>query len=128
MGFDELKYDDSCELFCCCACNDLLVLRTEERDFRSGNAPFVKDDRRENNILVYNWQGVFLWNIGSVVGDIKMAFSSVSCISREAAENEFGITLPEASDTLLKCIAGGFTFIIDVINKKMLYKVSGKVK
>lgn len=26
FGFDELKYDDSCELFCCCACNHLYII------------------------------------------------------------------------------------------------------
>lgn len=26
FGFDELKYDDSCELFCCSACNRLYII------------------------------------------------------------------------------------------------------
>lgn len=26
FGFDELRYDDSCELFCCSACNHLYVI------------------------------------------------------------------------------------------------------
>jgi hypothetical protein len=26
FGFDELKYDDSCELFCCSACNYLYII------------------------------------------------------------------------------------------------------
>lgn len=113
-----------------CIMNDVLAVRTEDRDFRNGfqHVSFVKEDRSENNILVYDWHGTFLWNIGSVVGDIKMPFSSVSCILKAEAENEFGITLPQDTDTLLKCIAGGFTFIIDAINKKMLYKTSGQVK
>jgi hypothetical protein len=106
------------------------VIKTEDRDFRNGFqvVPFVKDEREENNVLAYDWEGNFLWNVGSIVGDIKMPFSNISHISKKEAEKDFGVIIPEDVGILLKCIAGGFIFIIDATNRKMLYKISGKVK
>ena len=57
-----------------------------------------------------------------------MPFSSISSVLKSEAEIECGVRWPEANNILLKCIAGGFTFIIDVKNEKMLYKIGGKVK
>lgn len=88
----------------------------------------MKDDRSDNNIIAYDLRGNFLWNIGSIAGDIKMPFSSVSCVLKSDAEKEFGVKIPGSTDIFLKGIAGGFVFIIDAVNKKMLYKLSGKVK
>ena len=126
-GLAVESLDKICEI---CIFHNILVLRTEDRDFRNGfqHIPFLKDDRSENNILAYDLHGNFLWNIGSIVGDIKMAFSSVSCVFNADAEKDFGITMPGDTEILLKCIAGGFIFIVDALNNKMLYKLSGKVK
>lgn len=119
--------DKICEI---CIFHNILVLRTEDRDFRNGfqHVSFLKDDRSENNIIAYDLRGNFLWNIGSIVGDIKMPFSSVSCVLKADAEKDFGVTIPDGADVLLKCIAGGFIFIVDAINNKILYKLSGKVR
>ena len=119
--------DKICEI---CIFHNIFVLRTEDKDFRTGfqHVSFLKDDRSENNVLAYDLRGNFLWNIGSIVGDIKMPFSSVSCVLKADAEKEFGVKIPGSTDIFLKGIAGGFVFIIDAVNKKMLYKLSGKVK
>lgn len=111
-----------------CITSDFLIVLTEDRDFRNGalTAPFIKDERRENTISVYDWKGAFLWNISEAVGDIKMPFTSVSCLSKIEAEKEFGITLPDRIDYALKCNAWGCIFIVDVKNKKLLYKTAGK--
>lgn len=126
-GLAVESLDKICEI---CIFHNILVLRTEDRDFRNGfqHVSFLKDDRSENNIIAYDLCGSFLWNIGSIVGDIKMPFSSVSCVLKADVEKDFGVTVPGSADVLLKCIAGGFIFIVDAINKKMLYKFSGKVK
>ncbi len=119
--------DKICEI---CIIRDILVLRTEDRDFRNSfkHVPFLKDNRSENNILAFDLHGNFQWNIGSIVGDIKMAFSSVSCISKADAERKFGILIQSDTEMLLMCIAGGFIFLIDAINQRLVYKLAGKVK
>ncbi len=113
-----------------CIINNLFVVRTEDRDFRNGaqHAPIEKDERRENNVWIYDYYGSFKWNIASVLGDIKMAIDNISCISKENAEKEFCIELPKESESLIKCTVRGMTYIIDVVNKKLLYKVAGRVK
>ncbi len=113
-----------------CILEDIIVIKTEDRDFRNGcqSAPFIKDERVENNIMAYDWKGNFLWNIGEIVGDIKMSFSNVRRISKKEAEDYYGVTIPQESNVLIECIALGFAFIIDVTHRKMLYKISGKVK
>lgn len=113
-----------------CIFYDLLVITTEDRDFRCGSQPypFIKNDRSENNVLAFDFHGNFLWNIGSIVGDIKMAFDSVTCVLKTEAEKEYGIEITSDTEILLRCIALGFTFIIDPVNKKLLYRVAGKVK
>ena len=119
--------DKICQI---CVLEDVIVIKTEDRDFRNGcqGSPIMKDERVENNILAYDCKGNFLWNIGSIVGDIKMAFDNVRRISKEEAKKYYGVTIPQDSNVLIECIAAGFAFIIDVTHCKMLYKISGKVK
>ncbi len=118
------------EIYEICIFQDYLVLLTEDRDFRKDcrNAPAVKDNRCENNIFIYDLHGTYLWNIGDVVGDIKMPFRSISCIFKAEAEMEYSISLPNSANTFLKCIAGGFAFLIDIPNKKLLCKTAGSIK
>ena len=113
-----------------CIIDNIFVVETEDRDFRNGalHAPFIKDERMENNVWIYDYYGSFKWNIASVLGDIKMAIDNVSCISKEKAEKEFNIKLPQECKSLIRCTAAGMTYIVDVENKKLLYKVAGRVK
>ena len=113
-----------------CITDDFLLVRTEDRDFRNGaqSAPWVKDNREENNINAFDWQGNHLWNIGELVGDIKMQFDAITHITPIEAKREFGLRLKKNAQSLFKCISGGFVFIIDAQSKKMLYKASGKAK
>ena len=118
--------DKICQI---CISDDVVVIRTEDREFRNGCqcAPFVKDDRLENNVIAFDLQGNKLWNIGEIVGDVKMAFDSISYITSADAEREFGIKT-EQTHNLFKCICAGFIFIIDASNRELLLKLSGKVK
>lgn len=54
--------------------DDLLIVRTEDRDFRdcSQSASWIKDKREINNVDAYDHNGNHLWNIGKIIGDIKM--------------------------------------------------------
>ncbi len=111
-----------------CIVKDMVIIRTEDRDFRDGRqfASWEKDDRKENNILAYDWQGNKLWNIGEIVGDIKAAFLGVYTISHKEATEEFGIDLPEYSGQLIRCFDGCLMYIIDANNKRLVHKFSGK--
>lgn len=113
-----------------CITDELLLVRTEDRDFRicCQSAPFVKDNREENNVNAYDWQGNHLWNIGDLVGDIKMAFDGITYITPSEAKREFGIRPKLKGQCLFRCVSGGFMFVIDAANKEMLCKVSGKAK
>lgn len=113
-----------------CITDDILLIRTEDQDFRNGcqSAPWIKDNREENNVNAYDWQGNHLWNIGELVGDIKMAFDSITHITSAEAKQEFGIETSINAQSLFRCISGGFLFIIDAKNKKMLCRISGHVK
>lgn len=113
-----------------CITDDFLLVRTEDRDFRNGcqSASWLKENREENNINAFDWQGNHLWNIGELVGDIKMAFDGITHITSSKANIELGTDIESDSQYLFKCVSGGFAFIIDAQNKKMLYKISGKVR
>lgn len=112
-----------------CICEEFLVLRTEDRDFRNGNnhAPFIKDNREVNNIDMFDRNGNHVWNIGEVVGDIKMAFDGITHITSVEVEQEYGVSCT-SSLCLFKCIAGGITYIIDGRNRKCVCRVMGKAK
>jgi len=118
--------DKICQI---CISNDVVLIRTEDRDFRNGCqcAQFIKDDRLENNVVAFDLQGNKLWNIGEIVGDIKMAFDSITHITSADAEREFGIKT-DATHNLFKCICAGFVYIIDANDRKSLLKLSGKVR
>ena len=78
-----------------CIMDKCLILETEDRDFRDGSltAPLIKDDRSINNVWAYDFDGTLLWNIGSIVGDIKMAFDNIGCTLKSKAELAGGIIL-----------------------------------
>lgn len=113
-----------------CIAEGIILIRTEDRDFRNGcqSAPFVKDNREENNIHAFDWQGNHLWNIGELVGDIKMAFDGITHITPSEANSQFGIRLKRNAQGLFMCVSGGLVFIIDAFNKKMLCKVTGYIR
>ncbi len=113
-----------------CILDDYFIIETEDRDFRNGirPVPFRKDDRSENNVLAFDSKGNFLWNIGSIVGDIKLAFDNIYCIFKSEAKDVFGITQPDIPDVLLHCTAAGWTFIIDIEKRKLLRKIGGMVR
>ena len=124
---ETIKFPDKiCDV---CISDGIMLVRTEDRDFRSGcqNVPFIKDNREKNNIDAFDWQGTHLWNIGDIVGDIKMAFDGITYITSEEAQLEFQV-VAESSHELFRCIAGGFVFVIDATAHKLLCKVSGKAK
>ena len=113
-----------------CIAEEIILIRTEDRDFRNGCliAPFVKENREENNVNAYDWSGNHLWNIGELVGDIKMAFDGITHITPTEAKREFGIKPKRNARCLFRCVAGGFVFIVDAESRKMLYKAAGKTK
>ncbi len=108
---------------------DMIILHTEDRDFRSGalQVPWLKDERRINNIDAYDRDGNHLWNIGDIVGDIKMSFQG--CLLRSTAElldeDELNAEI-SYSENLLVCFAGGFRFIIDPVHQTVVSKTNGK--
>ncbi len=109
---------------------DLVIVTTEDPDFRSGatQVPTMKESRRENNITAYDWQGNRVWNIADIVGDIKMAFLGGSVCTIEALRNTVGFDeelVPEGHD-LYTCVAGGFLFIIDLTDTKVLQTLHAK--
>lgn len=110
-------------------CDDFVVIKTVDRDFRNGNlvAPWIKDDRTINNVDAYTLKGEHLWNIGEIIGDIKAQIDNISFIDTTEAKREFGVRA-EKNARLLHCTALGWTFIIDAVNRKQLCKVGGRVK
>ena len=113
-----------------CIAEEIILIRTEDRDFRNGCliAPFVKENREENNVNAYDWSGNHLWNIGELVGDIKMAFDGITHITPTEAKREFGIKAKRNARCLFRCVAGGFVFVVDAESRKMLFKAAGKAK
>lgn len=111
-----------------CILKGLLILRTEDRDFRNGahQAPFEKDNRQTNNLDAYDWDGNHLWNIGEIVGDIKMEIRGCTLATRQALVDS-GVLGRDVScsEDLLQCYAGGFLYTVDPFSKTVLSKKSG---
>ena len=107
----------------------ILLILTEDRDFRNGaqQAPVLKDNRAINNIDAYDWQGNHLWNIGELVGDIKMQFDGFHHISAKDVKLHYEVKCAP-SHNLYASISGGQEFIIDSKKQKLLYRIAGKVR
>lgn len=117
--------DKICEIF---IIKDMIIIRTEDRDFRNGTlqASFIKENRQINNIDAYDWNGKHIWNIGDIVGDIKMAFSGGTLTTNHDIINCGMLNIDnDCSFDLYKCYAGGFQFVVDPIQKKLLTKTNG---
>ena len=108
---------------------DMIIIRTEDRDFHYGakNVPWFKDDRRINNIDAYEWNGNHIWNIGDIVGDVKMAFDVGSLTTRASVQMQGTLsTVNDCSFDLFYCYAGPYRYLIDPARGKILEKKSGK--
>lgn len=102
---------------------DMIIIIAEDRDFRYGakTAPFYKNDRRINNINAYDWQGNHLWNIGDIVGDIKMPFDGGSLTTKASVQQDNRLLdVGDCSSDLFYCIADARRFLIDPIQKSIL--------
>lgn len=108
----------------------MIVIHTEDRDFRNGrqSAPFVKEYRQINNVDAYDHDGNHLWNIGSIIGDIKIQIDGIYQITAKEARKEYGLKVSRKQRNLFSCTAGGFLMIIDGTQQKLLFKKAGIVK
>ena len=104
--------------------DDLLIIRTEDRDFRDGSqsASWIKDNREINNVDAYDHNGNHLWNIGEIIGDIKMQIDAISHITAEQAIDDYGIAVGVNQNDLFSCTAGGYLLIVDGKEQKLLLK------
>jgi hypothetical protein len=112
--------DEICGIF---ILKDMIIIRAEDRDFRYGakTAPFYKDDRRINNIDAYDWQGNHLWNIGDIVGDIKMPFDGVDLTTKASAQLDNSLLdVGDCSQDLFYCKADARRFLIDPVQRRIL--------
>lgn len=93
-----------------CITEDMLVIQTQDRDFRDGRqtASWMKDNRQINNVDAYDHNGNHLWNIGSIIGDIKMQIDGFSYITADQAKNKYGVEVQRNQKNLFCCTAGGF--------------------
>lgn len=112
-----------------CITEDMLVIQTQDRDFRDGcqSASWVKDNRQINNVDAYDHNGNHLWNIGSIIGDIKIQIDGFSYITADQAKIKYGVEVHNRKN-LFCCTAGGFLMIIDGTQQKMLLEKAGMVK
>jgi len=80
------------------------------------------------NIDVYDWDGNHLWNIGEVIKDSDSHYSGCELITRSEAikiatscsEDDF-----KEGHEFLSAICGAFLYIIDLDEKRLIYKSPG---
>ena len=92
------------------------------------SASWIKDKREINNVDAYDHNGNHLWNIGKIIGDIKMQIDGISHITAEQAIDDYGIAVGENKKDLFSCTAGGYLMVIDGTQQKLLLKMSGMSK
>ena len=80
-----------------------------------------------DNIDAYDMEGNHLWNIGELVGDIKIQFDWLNHISARDIKKHYGVRCAR-SDSLYACIAEGFFYIIDAKKQLLLTKISGQIR
>ena len=108
----------------------MLVIQTQDRDFQDGcqSTSWVKDNRQINSVDAYDHNGNHLWNIGSIIGDIKMQIDGFRYITSDHAKNKYGVEVQHNRKNLFCCTAGGCLMIIDGTQQKMLLEKAGMVK
>lgn len=79
-----------------------------------------------NNINAYDWEGNHLWNIGDIVGDINISFLGGQVVTaKQLNEPNCLESIDEVPSILYSCVADGFLFIIDPIQKRLIKKIAG---
>ena len=85
-----------------------------------------RDCKTNDNINAYDWDGNHLWNIGDIVGDIKIPFCGGQVVTaKQLNEPNCLESIDEVPSVLYSCVAGGFLFIIDPIQKRVIKKIAG---
>ena len=105
-----------------CIAEGYLIVLFADRGFRDGSISLPDEiERKENNVIAYDWEGKKLWNIGEIIGDIRDILVSIGFISKEQAEEFYGGSTKGCGDILLHCTDWlGRHYIIDVANRREL--------
>ena len=69
-------------------------------------------------------EGNHLWNIGSIIGDIRMQIDGFCHITADEAVKNFGIEVSPEQKNLFSCTSGGYLMVIDGTDQKLLLKVA----
>lgn len=105
---------------------DYLIVTAEDPDVRDQiPQPMVKRDRSINNINAYDWKGNHMWNIGEIVGDIRVPFFGGSVTTKDVIMRDVDDPSEICDDhEYFYCIgADDHRYIIDLTEKKLIGKV-----
>lgn len=109
---------------------DYIIVTTERPEARGGiPAPMVRKDRSINNINAYDWKGNHMWNIGEIVGDIRVPFNGGTVTTKNLLIDHAGVdaSLIDESHELYCCTsADSYLYIIDLTEKRLIQKVQTK--
>lgn len=98
----------------------IVVLKVPELDIAVMDAYKV---RRQNNVLAFNYEGMLVWNISEIVGELNFPFSDGFVATSEFILNNITKDTLERNHEYYVCnTLEGCCFVIDITDKKVVYR------
>ena len=109
---------------------DYIIVTTESLGVRNHMLKHLdKCDCPINNINAYDWKGNHMWNIGEIVGDIRVPFCGGTVTTKELLVDHAVVDTTRINDDHeLYCGTSrdSYLYIIDLTEKKLVQKVQTK--
>lgn len=98
----------------------IVVLKVPELDIAVMDAYKV---RCQNNVLAFNYEGMLVWNISEIVGELNFPFSDGFVATSEFILNNITKDTLERNHEYYVCnTLEGCCFVIDITDKKVVYR------
>lgn len=110
------------DIMCVSIANDIVIviLKVPELDVAVIDA---YKSRCQNNVLAFNYEGILVWNISEIVGELNFPFSNGFVATSEFVMNNITKDILECNHEYYVCnTLEGCCFVIDITDKKVVYR------
>lgn len=110
------------DIMCVSIANDIVIviLKVPELD---GAVIDAYKSRCQNNVLAFNYEGILVWNISEIVGELNFPFSNGFVATSEFVMNNITKDILDCNHEYYVCnTLEGCCFVIDITDKKVVYR------
>lgn len=110
------------DIICVSISSNIVIVVLKESDLDIAVIDAYKS-RYQNNVLAFNYEGILVWNISEIVGELNFPFSNGFVATSEFVMNNITKDILECNHEYYVCnTLEGCCFVIDITDKKVVYR------